>query len=136
MRGLGLGDARVTAVDLGTQWAGLVDSGEPFVVHDALCPMTPAAFIAECVEQAVATGHVVAGVAADGAVLSPVVLPASVVAGIDALPSVDFEELVARLAGGFTVERVVAPASAARVGSAADIAALEARTTPEPDETA
>ena len=44
-----LGDAGVTPVDPGTPWAGLVDSGEPFVLHDALCPMTPAAFIAECV---------------------------------------------------------------------------------------
>ncbi len=38
----GLGDSGVTPVDLGTEWAGLVDGGEPFVLHDSLCPMTPA----------------------------------------------------------------------------------------------
>ena len=93
-----LGDAGVTAVDLGTEWAGLVDSGEPFVLHDPLCPMTPASFIAACVARAVETGTVVVGVrpvtdtvksVRDGAVgatvdrdglravASPIVLPAA-----------------------------------------------------------
>ena len=40
---------------------------------------------------------------------------------------------MARLSDGFAVERVVAPASAARVASADDVAALEARTTPAGD---
>ena len=127
-----LGDARVTAVDLGTQWAGLVDSGEPFVVHDSLCPMTPARFISECVARAVETGSVVAAVDDAGAVLSPVVLPGSVVAQLDDLPSTDFAELVRRLEVDFTVERLPAPAAAARVASLEDVAALELLTTPEP----
>ena len=37
-----LGDSGVIPVDLGTEWAGLVDADEPFVLHDPLCPMTPA----------------------------------------------------------------------------------------------
>lgn len=128
-----LGDAHVTAVDLGTQWAGVVDSGEPFVLHDALCPMTPASFIADCVARAVASDAVVVGVDDRGAVLSPVVVPATVAAELGDLPSFDFEELVARLADRFAVERVAAPASAARVTSADDVLALEARTTPAGD---
>jgi hypothetical protein len=126
-----LGDAGVTAVDLGTQWAGLVDSGEPFVLHDALCPMTPATFIGECLARAVETGAVVAAVDSTGMVLSPVVLPGAVVAELEGLPSLDFAELVRRLEARFVVERVPAPASAARVTSLEDVAALEALTTPE-----
>ncbi|MFC6344489.1 hypothetical protein ACFP8W_21080, partial [Nocardioides hankookensis] len=57
-----LGEAGVTPVDLGTTWEGLVDSGEPFVLHDPLCPMTPPAFIADCLARAVERGCVVVGV--------------------------------------------------------------------------
>ncbi len=127
-----LGDAGVTAVDLGTQWAGLVDSGEPFVVHDSLCPMTPADFITACVARSAETGAIVVGVDASGAVLSPVVLPGAVVAELDDLPSTDFDELVRRLEARFVVERRVAPRAAARVSSPADVAALELLTAPEP----
>jgi 2-C-methyl-D-erythritol 4-phosphate cytidylyltransferase len=127
-----LGAARVTAVDLGTQWAGLVDSGEPFVLHDALCPMTPADFIASCLARSVESGAVVVGVDATGTVLSPVVLPGAAVAELPALPSLDFTELVAALDGHFVVERIVAPAAAARVASSEDITALEVLTAPEP----
>lgn len=130
----GLGDAGVTAVDHGTLWEGLVDSGEPFVLHDSLCPLTPAPFIGDCVRRAVETDAVVVGVDDSGRVLSPVVLPASVVASLDALPSTDFEELVARLEGRATVERVLAPVSAARIGSVEDVAALEALVTPGGDD--
>lgn len=127
-----LGAARVTAVDLGTQWAGVVDSGEPFVLHDALCPMTPADFIAACLARAVESGAVVVGVDAAGVVLSPVVLPGAVVATLTELPSLDFAELVAALDDRFDLERVVAPAEAARIATAEDLAGLEALTAPEP----
>lgn len=126
-----LGEAGVTAVDLGTEWTGLVDNGEPFVLHDPLCPMTPSGFVRECVDRAVETGTVVVAVDGSGVVLSPVILPGAVVAALPGLPSLDFAELVARLEEQFPVERVVAPASAARVSSLEDVAALEALTTPE-----
>ncbi len=147
----GLGDSGVTSVDLGTEWAGLVDGGEPFVLHDSLCPMTPATFIAECLERAVASDAVVVGVrpvtdtvkvVTDGvvgetvardtlrAVASPIVLPARVVAELDGLPSLDFAELAGRLEARFEVEYVEAPASGRRVTSADDIAVLEALTQP------
>ena len=144
-----LGEAGVTAVDLGTTWAGLVDSGEPFVLHDPLCPMTPPAFIAACVARAVERGCVVVGVRPvtdtvkvvdDGvvgetldrdalvAVASPVVLPAGVVAALDGLPSTDFVALVDALRRRFPVELVEAPPAARRVGSAEDLRVLEALT--------
>jgi 2-C-methyl-D-erythritol 4-phosphate cytidylyltransferase len=146
-----LGDAGVLAVDLGTEWAGIVDSGEPFVVHDSLCPMTPAAFIAECVAIAVETDTVVVGVRPvtdtvkrleDGqigatvdrsellAVASPIVLPAGVVAALDGLPSLDFPELVTALRARYPVEFRQAPLSAVRVRDADDIRLLEALTRP------
>jgi 2-C-methyl-D-erythritol 4-phosphate cytidylyltransferase len=147
----GLGDSGVTPVDLGTEWAGLVDGGEPFVLHDALCPMTPATFISECLERAVESDTVVVGVrpvtdtvkvVADGvvgatvdrealrAVASPIVLPARVVAAFDALPSLDFTELVRVLENRFGVDYVEAPAAARRVTSEEDLAVLEALTQP------
>jgi 2-C-methyl-D-erythritol 4-phosphate cytidylyltransferase len=146
-----LGEAGVTAVDLGTTWEGLVDSGEPFVLHDPLCPMTPPAFIADCVAHAVARGCVVVGVrpvtdtvkvVADGmvgetvdrealvAVASPVVLPAGVVASLDGLPSTDFVALVDALRRRYPVELVEAPPAARRVGSVEDLRVLEALTAP------
>lgn len=126
-----LGASGVSAVDLGTQWAGLVDSDEPFVLHDALCPMTPARFITDCLHRAVESGSVVVGVDEEGAVLSPVVLPAPVVAALTELPSLDFARLVELLEARFPLERVLAPVSAARVSSVADLARLEALTRPE-----
>ncbi|KQW48592.1 hypothetical protein ASC77_07560 [Nocardioides sp. Root1257] len=144
-----LGEAGVTPVDLGTSWEGLVDSGEPFVLHDPLCPMTPPAFIADCVARAVERGCVVVGVRPvtdtvkvvdDGvvgetldrdalvAVASPVVLPAGVVAALGALPSTDFVALVDALRRRYPVELVEAPPAARRVGSAEDLRVLEALT--------
>ncbi len=146
-----LGDSGVMPVDLGTEWAGLVDADEPFVLHDALCPMTPASFIAECVAAAVEGDTVVVGVrpvtdtvkrVEDGfvggtvdraglvSVASPVVLPASVVAALDALPSLDFTELVTALRARFPVELREAPPEARRVATDEDIRLLEALTRP------
>ncbi len=63
-------------------------------------------------------------------VVSPVVLPASVVAALDGLPSLDFAELVAALAERFPVETLEAPAEARRVAGEADLRVLEALTAP------
>ena len=146
-----LGEAGVTPVDIGTEWAGIQASGEPFVLHDALCPMTPPTFIAECLARAVAGGSVVVGVRPvtdtvkvlqDGRlgdtvdrsglalVCSPVVLPAAVVAALDRAPDLDFAALVEALAERFPVERVEAPAEARRVLSDDDVALLAALTEP------
>ena len=132
-----LGEAGVTPVDLGTEWAGLVDSGEAFVLHDSLCPMTPAAFIAECVRTALERDRAVVGVLTGAAgsetVVSPVVLPPSVVAACDGEPPSDFDALVAWLRRDFEVVTLPAPVSARRVTSAADVAELERLTRPPRD---
>jgi 2-C-methyl-D-erythritol 4-phosphate cytidylyltransferase len=145
-----LGQAGVTPVDAGTPWAALAEAEEPFVLHDALCPMTPPEFIAACVQRADEHACVVVGVrpvtdtvkqVADGlvgetvdraalvAVASPVVLPPDVVAALPGLPSLDFVELVAALRHRFAVELVEAPPAARRVGSVDDVRVLEALTT-------
>lgn len=151
--GWALGESGVTLVDLGTEWAGLVDAGEPVVLHDALCPLTPPGFIAACLREAVAHDAVVVGVRpvtdtvkrVDGgvvgatldregllAVASPVVLPAAVVAGLDHLPSTDFAELVAALAADHPVRTLPAPPEGRRVGTAEDVRILEALTSGRP----
>jgi 2-C-methyl-D-erythritol 4-phosphate cytidylyltransferase len=144
-----LGEAGVLPVDEGTPWEAVVGTGEPFVVHDPLCPMTPPAFVAACVVRALEHARVVVGVrpvtdtvkvVADGvvgdtvdrdslvSVASPVVLPPEVVAALDGLPSHDLVELVAALRGHYPVELVEAPPAARRIGSEEDLRVLEALT--------
>jgi 2-C-methyl-D-erythritol 4-phosphate cytidylyltransferase len=146
-----LGQAGVTPVDAVVPWEALVEAGEPYVLHDALCPMTPPEFIAACVERATEHACVVVGVrpvtdtvkqVADGlvgatvdrgslvAVASPVVLPPDVVAALDGLPSSDFVTLIEGLRRRFPVELVEAPPGARRVGSVDDLRVLEALTAP------
>jgi 2-C-methyl-D-erythritol 4-phosphate cytidylyltransferase len=146
-----MGEAGVQLVDLGTGWEALVESGTTFVLHDALCPLTPPGFIAECVAHATESSAVTVGVRPvtdtvkelhDGVlgathdradllqVVSPVVLPASVVAALDGIPTTDFAALVADLATRFPVETVEAPAETRRVADDADLRVLEALTLP------
>lgn len=143
-----LGDAGVTTVDVGTTWAGVIDSGEAFVLHDSLCPMTPTSFIAACIAQAQQRAQVVVGVLpvtdtikteADGfvgatvdrdslfAVTSPIVLPAAVVAALDDYPTLDFAALVADLRSRFPLAFSEAPAASRRVASSDEIRLLEAK---------
>jgi len=147
-----LGEAGVFLVDLGTDWAAVVDAGTPFVLHDALCPLTPPAFLDACVVHAEEAGVVTVGVRpvtdtvkelAEGRVgatvdragllqvVSPVVLPAAVVAALDGVPPGDFAELVATLAERFPVETLEAPAEARRVAGEEDLRVLEALTAPQ-----
>jgi 2-C-methyl-D-erythritol 4-phosphate cytidylyltransferase len=146
-----LGAAGIFVVDLGTGWEALTDSGVPFVLHDALCPMTPPVFLAECVQHADEHSAVTVGVRPvtdtvkelrDGRlgatldragllqVVSPVVLPSTVVAALDDVATADFAALVAALAERFPVETLEAPAEARRVADEADLRVLEALTSP------
>jgi 2-C-methyl-D-erythritol 4-phosphate cytidylyltransferase len=146
-----MGEAGVHLVDLGTGWDAIEEFGAPFVLHDALCPLTPAAFLASCVAHAEESAAVTVGVRpvtdtvkelADGRVgttidragllqvVSPIVLPTAVVAALDGLPTKDFAELVATLAERFPVETLEAPAEARRVADDADLKVLEALTAP------
>jgi 2-C-methyl-D-erythritol 4-phosphate cytidylyltransferase len=144
-----LGEAGATPVDTGTPWSTLAEAGEPLVLHDSLCPMTPPEFIAACLARAREHACVVVGVrpvtdtvkeVEDGlvgatvdrdslvSVASPVVLPAEVVSALDALPSSDFPALVTALRRRFPVELVQAPPTARRVASVDDVRVLEALT--------
>ncbi|UDY24184.1 2-C-methyl-D-erythritol 4-phosphate cytidylyltransferase [Nocardioides sp. Kera G14] len=146
-----LGDAGVQLVDFATSWAALSEADEPLVLHDVLCPMTPAWFIATAAAQSASSGSVVVGVRPvtdtvkslsegmvgqtidrDGLwqVTSPLVLPPEVVEAIgEGLPTTDFAELVGHLSfAGFTVETVEAPPEGRRVATPDDVRLLEALT--------
>ena len=146
-----LGEAEVLPVDLPVTWDAIADAEEAYVLHDALCPMTPPAFIAECVETALAREVVVIAVRPitdtvkrlDGdivvgtvdrnglvEVVSPIVLPATVVSMLGEAPITDFAALAADLARRFPIVTLTAPAAAARVRSLEDVRTLEALTTP------
>jgi 2-C-methyl-D-erythritol 4-phosphate cytidylyltransferase len=149
-----LGESGVDLVDATVSWEGLVESGEDLVLHDALCPMTPPAFIAACLERARTTGRPVVGVrpvtdtvkvVAAGAagpvvgetldrddlvaVASPLVIPAAVLASLARRPSPDLARAVADLAAaGHPAETVEAPPEGRRVSSPDDVRLLDALT--------
>jgi len=148
-----MGEAGVQLVDGTTAWEDLVEAAMPLVWHDALCPMTPPEFLAECVRRAVDEDVVVAGVqpvtdtvkevvaGPDGPVVgathdrddlrrlcSPLVLPASVVARLDDWPATDLRLALADLREVSTVVLVEAPDVARRVSGPDDIAVLETLT--------
>ncbi|WP_426246037.1 2-C-methyl-D-erythritol 4-phosphate cytidylyltransferase [Nocardioides sp. LHG3406-4] len=146
-----LGQSGVTPLDASVGWDSVQEAAVPFVLHDSLCPMTPAAFIASCVRRAVDDDVVVVGVrpvtdtvkvVRDGlvgetvdragllAVASPIVLPVQVVAALEAAPGEDLAALVSRLAAEHPVELVEAPPEARRVASADDVRLLEVLTAP------
>lgn len=148
-----LGESGVDLVDASVTWGGLADSDEDVVLHDALCPMTPPTFIADCLAQARASGDVVVGVrpvtdtvkvVSDGrvgatldrddlvAITSPLVLPAAVVARLDRRPATDLARAVADLAAaGHRVRLALAPPGGRRVTSVEDVRVLGALTSPQ-----
>ena len=120
------GEAGVDLLDQTVGWDSIGATGDPLLLHDPLCPMTPPTFLRACVEQAAAEDRIVVGVrpvtdtvkelvaVAEGSaqigatvdrdslvsVCSPNVLPASVVEDVvrdDRLPSTDFVALVTAL---------------------------------------
>ena len=149
-----LGEAGVDIVDLTAPWSAVQDQQAPYVLHDSLCPMTPPAFLADCVDACLTRHAVVVGVRpvtdtvktrhgellgetldrdALVAVTSPVVLPATVVGALDAMPAgdlADFAELVVRLRQRWPVLLREAPPEGRRVSSADDLAVLAALTAP------
>jgi 2-C-methyl-D-erythritol 4-phosphate cytidylyltransferase len=149
-----LSEAGVLPLDARTSMSGVLDADLPLVLHDSLCPMTPPAFIAECVRRAVEIDGVVAGVrsvtdtvkvAAGGLlgatvdrdalalVVSPLVVPAGLVADVEELladPAADLAALVRVLQRTHAVELVEAPAEAFRVTGPEDLRVLEALTRP------
>jgi len=151
------GAAGVDLLDLTTPFEVAAERATPFVLHDALCPMTPPAFIARCVEACLmrdapvvavrpvtdTVKEVEAGVLGGTvdrdalvAVCSPIVLPPALVArlaeqgGLAALPTLDFVGLLDWLRSTSDVELVEAPPEARRVASDEDVRVLEALTDP------
>jgi hypothetical protein len=139
--------AGVTLFDYGVSFAAVQDSGEMLVIHDPLCPLTPVTFLTEAIAECARTGAVVVGVRPvtdtikersgerlgatvdrDGllCVTSPVVLPATVVAALDELPTDDLAELVAGLTKRFPVRHLPAPALGRRIVDEADLGVLGA----------
>jgi 2-C-methyl-D-erythritol 4-phosphate cytidylyltransferase len=149
-----LGEAGVEVFDLGTTFEQVRDADRALVVHDPLCPLTPPGFLREAVEECAATGAVVVGVrevtdtvkeydAPGGAheagrlgrthareelmtVVSPVVLPATVVASLEEPDVADLAVWVAALSQRYPVRFLPAPALARRVVAADDLVVLEA----------
>ena len=143
-----LGDAGVELLDFTTGWDDVRALEAALVVHDPLCPGTPASFLAEAVSTAVERDVVVAGTrpvtdtvksVEDGvlgetvdraelrAVTSPVVLPASVVAALAAPPPVgDLADLVAFLRASHDVLFLEAPPVGRRVVDESDLRLVEA----------
>jgi 2-C-methyl-D-erythritol 4-phosphate cytidylyltransferase len=148
-----LQDAGVELLDFTERWADVVARDVALVVHDPLCPGTPADFIADAVRCALERGSVVVGVRpvtdtvrAEAAgvlgdvvdrtglvqVCSPVVLPAAVLAQLERLPPTDdLAELVCALRGSYEVVHLDAPASAQRVVDESDLRLLEAMDQPD-----
>lgn len=141
-----LAAAGAELVDYDAALADVRRSGRPLVLHDPLCPLTPAAFLAEAAAESAGTRAVVAGVRPvtdtvkeyDGShlgrtidrstlvqIVSPIVLPAAVIAALRSLVLDDFSDLVDRLRTAWPLRLVPAPALARRVDSAADLTMLE-----------
>jgi 2-C-methyl-D-erythritol 4-phosphate cytidylyltransferase len=140
--------------DYGVPFGRLQDAEQMLVIHDPLCPLTPASFIREAIEESRETGAVVVGVrpvtdtvkeydASAGSahhgllgatldrdelmcVTSPVVLPAGVVAALDDLVLDDLAELVADLTRRFPVRYVTAPPLGRRIVDQGDLDVLSA----------
>ena len=138
-----LGESGVDLLDATISWEGVVEAEQDLVLHDALCPMAPPAFIAACLDHARATGRPVVGtrpvtdtvkVVTDAtagqvvgetldrdtliAVASPLVVPAAVLAALPQWPSTDLARAVADLAAaGHAVDTIEAPPEGRRVSS-------------------
>lgn len=141
-----VGESGAQLFDASVSFEQVRRSGRALLVHDPLCPLTPADFLAGAAELSSETGRVVVafrevtdtikhregdrlGETVDRttlrAVASPVVIPATALAELESLPP-DFAELVGVLAGRVEIEWLPAPALARRIHDLDDLAVLEA----------
>jgi len=142
-----LARAGVALLQPDVTWAAIRDSGLTVVLHDPLCPLTPASFIRDAIDAA-ADGAVAVGVrpvtdtiktvAGDlvgetvdrdslWTVTSPVVLPAAVVSALADEPDhSDFAALVTSLREEFEVVFVEAPSLGRRIEDVSTLLLLEA----------
>lgn len=132
-----VGDAEIQLLDFDSPWSAVVTAELPLLVHDPLCPGTPASFLVAAVERAVRDDVVVVGStdsidearnrSEPATVASPVVLPVSVIGRIDGWPSLDdLPGWVAHLSERFDVVFVETPSAARRVSDESDVRLLDA----------
>ena len=142
-----LGDAGVDLLDFTATWPQVREVGQPLVLRDPLCPLTPIGFLREAVRRCRAEDTVVVGVrpvtdtiktvASDvvgetvdrdslNTVCSPVVLPASVAALEDWPDLDDFAALVTTLRERFPVHVPGGSALGRRVEDESAVALLTA----------
>ncbi|MCW2785314.1 MAG: hypothetical protein JWP74_1831 [Marmoricola sp.] len=142
-----VGEAGVQLYDASVPFAVVRDSGRPLLLHDPLCPLTPADFLVRAVETCLESERTVVGfrpvtdtvkqqtgdrlgATVDRAdlrtVTSPVVIPGAVLAGLDRLDAADFPALVAELAGRGELAWLEAPAIGRRIASTSELEVLEA----------
>ena len=142
-----VGEAGVRLIDASSTFEQVRSAGLPLLLHDPLCPLAPVDFLVQAVQTCLSTGKVVVGSrevtdtvkTRDGdllgatvdrarlrAVASPVVIPAAVLAGLDAVDSTDLAALVGRLSRVAEIHWLVAPAIARRITGKDDLVVLEA----------
>jgi 2-C-methyl-D-erythritol 4-phosphate cytidylyltransferase len=146
-----MGEATIQLLDHTVSWDDVRRAGQALVWHDALCPLTPPGFLADCVRRAVGSGVLVVGVlpvtdtvkeivpSQAGPVVgathdrealhrlaSPLVLPPSLVRQLDDWPSADLREVVTACRDLCDVVLVSAPRAARRVHGDLDLLALSA----------
>lgn len=142
-----VGEAGAQLYDATVTFEEVRGSGRDLLVHDPLCPLTPAEFLAEAARLAAETGQVVVGFrpvtdtvkvregehlgatldrSALRLVASPVAIPAAVLAGLEELDASDLADLVALLAAAHPVLWLEAPALAGRIRGVEDLRVLEA----------
>lgn len=146
---LALETAGLELLDDSVPWDAVQGTERGIVLHDPLCPLTPPDFLAAAAATA-ESGAVVAGVrpvtdtvksydaAGDGRlggtvdreqlvqIVSPIVLPAAIVAQLAELPHGRFEEIVDVLRQRWPVRFVEAPPLARRVDDPESVQVLEA----------
>lgn len=142
-----VGEAGVQLIDASVSFDQVRHAGRPLLLHDPLCPLTPVDFLVEAVEACRATGQVVVGwrevtdtvknregellgTTVDRSrlrsVTSPVVIPAAVLAELDAVDTSDLPALVGSLAASAELHWLAAPAVGRRISGPADLVVLEA----------
>lgn len=142
-----VGESGAVLFDASVSFDQVQASGLPLLIHDPLCPLAPADFLAEAAARCLESGTVVVGYrpvtdtvkrwtgsrlgetvdrAGLRAIATPVVIPAAVLGRLDALGSADASALVARLAGLSEITWLEAPPIARRIRDEQDLPVLEA----------
>ncbi len=142
-----VGESGVQLFDASVTFDQVRSSGRPLLIHDPLCPLAPADFLAGAAALCLEKGSVVVGYRpvtdtvkrrtgdtlgetvdrADlRAIATPVVIPGAVLARLDGLQTADLAGLVAQLALLSSITWLEAPPVARRIRDQDDLLVLEA----------